>query len=185
MSAGKCQHISAVGFGRPLPGARGDQKAPEGVLPSPSSAPARCNATPRPLPSAYQPGGKWSWHRALSGPSPTRSDTQPMSAGKCQHISAVGFGRPLPGARGIRRRPRGVAPSSARDSSPCSAPLGPSVLTAISPATGCRTARGGLQGMGPPRHMVCCRPPSRWPAHNLDHGDAGVSTLALICICHP
>ncbi len=153
------------------------QKAPRGRnLPS---APARCSTTPRPprLPAISEERGQGSWHGCSRGPSPTRSDTQPMSAAKCQQISAVGFGRPLPGAGGVRRRPRGVAPSSARGSSPCSAPLGPSVLTAISPATGCRTARG-LQGMGTPRHMVCCRPPSRWPAHHLDHGDAGVSTIS-------
>ncbi len=45
---------------------------------------------------------------------PTRSDTKPRSEGRCQHISAVGFGRLLPGARGIKRRPRGTPdPSSA------------------------------------------------------------------------
>ncbi len=34
-----------------------------------------------------------------------------MSAAKCQHISAVGFGRPLPGSkRGSERRPRGTPP---------------------------------------------------------------------------
>ncbi len=32
--------------------------------------------------------------------------------------------------------------------------------------------------MGTPRHMACCRPPSRWPAHHLDHGDAGLSTIS-------
>ena len=57
--------------------------------------------------------------RLLARAEPTRSDTQPMSEGQCQHISAIGFGRPLPGARGIRKRPRGVAPSSARGAGSC------------------------------------------------------------------
>ncbi len=47
MSEGQCQHISAVGFGRPLPGARGNQKAPEGGVPRPRAP--RLVAVPRPV----------------------------------------------------------------------------------------------------------------------------------------
>ncbi len=88
---------------------RGVRRRPRGYSRHPRTP--RLVAVPRPVPCGYQASpkerGQGSWHGCSRGPSPTRSDTQPMSAGKCQHISAVGFGRPLPPARGDQKAPEG------------------------------------------------------------------------------